>query len=125
MSSALAEFRSLFCGRAGGWSAVRLLVSPARSRLGGGGRFEVGALGASLGFGDRVAVEVAEDVLLVVAPARGDAGDQHGGEGAKGAVVVFVGGAEPRICSTRALCTRNTVSVNITPTPSATTAACA
>ena len=35
------------------------------------------------------------------------------------------GGALPRICRTSACCTRNTVSVNITPTPSATTAACA
>ena len=34
------------------------------------------------------------------------------------------GGALPRICRTSASCTRNTVSVNITPTPSATTAAC-
>ena len=58
---------------------------------------EVDARGVSFVLGDRFAVEVAEDVLAVVAPARGDAGDQHGGEGIGGAVVVLSAGAGPSV----------------------------
>jgi len=55
----VAEFRSLFRGRAARRSAGRLLASPARSRFGGRRWVEGGADDASFGFGDRVTVEIA------------------------------------------------------------------
>src|SRR5690606_16178153 len=93
-------------GRAGRRSGSgRLLTAPARpclELLGGGGAAAggahggwdlelLGADGAALLGGDLVAVEVADHVALPVAPARGEAGDEHTGDGAHRGVVVLAG----------------------------------
>src|SRR3954462_8002702 len=101
MSSGLEFARRLCLGRAGRWSALRLLVSPARSREGlerlGG--LHGGAELSSFGIGDWVAVAVAQNVGLVAAPAGRDAGDEDGSEGAEGAVVMLACRAKPLVAS--------------------------
>src|SRR3989337_2955250 len=96
---------NLVRGQAGCRSASRLLTAsacslfpPLRGALravagpvGVGDLVSGGADGAAFGFGDRLAVDVVELVGRAVAPAGGQAGDQHGGEGADGGVVMFAG----------------------------------
>src|SRR4029453_6462682 len=96
MSSGWGAF-SVVGGRAGRWSAWRLLVSPARSR-GGAGVAELCGDGVAVGddraglvFVDRTAVDVAQPVGGASAPAGDDAGERGGGGVAERGGVVFAG----------------------------------
>src|SRR5690348_9045004 len=96
---------SVVGGRAGCWSASRLLTAPACSSflaLGGalgpvagsvgvGDLVAGGADGAAFGRGDGLAVDVVQLVGGARAPAGGQPGDERGGEGAQRGVVVFAG----------------------------------
>ena len=96
MSSGRGAF-SVGGGRAGRWSAWRLLASPARSRCGAGvaelcgDGVAVGDDRAGLVFVDRTAVDVAQLVGRLGFPAGGDAGEQGGGDVAERGGVVFAG----------------------------------
>src|SRR6478672_1825235 len=94
MSSGAGVF-SVGVGRAGRWSAERLLASSARSRCGAGlpdfGGHAVALADDGAGFvgADRPSIGIADLIGGLGAPAGGDTGEQCGGDVAQRGVVVL------------------------------------